>query len=43
MLAVGRIVQWEREVREALLRGSARMRTLDKVHRASARSSGRRS
>ncbi|MFK7741082.1 MAG: ATP--guanido phosphotransferase [Planctomycetota bacterium] len=34
MLAVGRIVQWEREVREALLRGSARIRTLDRVHRA---------
>lgn len=34
MLAVGRIVQWEREVREALLRGSARVRTLDRVHRA---------
>ena len=34
MLAVGRIVQWEREVREALLRGGARVRTLDRVHRA---------
>lgn len=34
MLAVGRIVQWEQEVREALLRGSARMKTLDRVHRA---------
>ena len=33
-LAVGRIVQWEREVRQALLRGSARHRTLDRVHRA---------
>jgi protein arginine kinase len=33
-LAVGRIVQWEREVREALLRGAARNRTLDRVHRA---------
>lgn len=33
-LAVGRIVQWEREVRGALLRGSARVRTLDRVHRA---------
>ncbi len=33
-LAVGRIVQWEREVREALLRGTARPRTLDRVHRA---------
>lgn len=34
MLAVGRIVQWEREVRGALLRGAARVRTLDRVHRA---------
>lgn len=34
MLAVGRIVQWEQEVREALLRGSARVKTLDRVHRA---------
>ena len=34
LLAVGRLVQWEREVRGALLRGSARMRTLDRVHRA---------
>ncbi len=34
LLAVSRIVQWEREVREALLRGSARTRTLDRVHRA---------
>lgn len=34
LLAVGRIVQWEREVRSALLRGSARMKTLDRVHRA---------
>lgn len=34
LLAVGRIVQWEREVREALLRGTARARTLDRVHRA---------
>ncbi len=34
MLAVGRIVQWEREVRAALLRGGARVRTLDRVHRA---------
>jgi protein arginine kinase len=33
-LAVGRIVQWEREVREALLRGTARIRTLDRIHRA---------
>ncbi|MCB9877586.1 MAG: protein arginine kinase [Planctomycetes bacterium] len=34
MLAVTRIVQWEREVRDALLRGAARVRTLDRVHRA---------
>lgn len=34
LLAVGRIVQWEREVRGALLRGSARVRTLDRVQRA---------
>jgi protein arginine kinase len=34
MLAVGRIVQWEREVRGALLRDGARMKTLDRVHRA---------
>jgi protein arginine kinase len=34
LLAVGRVVQWEREVRGALLRGSARVRTLDRVHRA---------
>ncbi len=33
-LAVGRLVQWEREVRQALLRGSARPRTLDRIHRA---------
>jgi protein arginine kinase len=33
-LAVSRIVQWEREVRQALLRGAARVRTLDRVHRA---------
>ncbi|MCR9245609.1 MAG: protein arginine kinase [bacterium] len=33
-LAVGRIVTWEREVREALLRGAARARTLDRIHRA---------
>lgn len=33
-LAVSRIVQWEREVRGALLRGSARTRTLDRVYRA---------
>ena len=34
LLAVGRIVQWEREVRTALLRGTARVRTLDRVQRA---------
>jgi len=34
LLAVSRVVQWEREVRGALLRGSARVRTLDRVHRA---------
>ena len=34
LLAVGRIVQWEREVREALQRGTARTRTMDRVHRA---------
>ncbi|MBL8755031.1 MAG: protein arginine kinase [Planctomycetes bacterium] len=34
LLAVGRLVQWEREVRGALLRGSARVRTMDRVHRA---------
>ncbi|MCC7065129.1 MAG: protein arginine kinase [Planctomycetes bacterium] len=33
-LAVGRIVQWEREVRQALLRGTARSRTLDRIYRA---------
>lgn len=33
-LAVGRMVQWEREVREALLRGAARTKTLDRIHRA---------
>ncbi|MCA8950936.1 MAG: protein arginine kinase [Planctomycetes bacterium] len=33
-LAVSRLVTWEREVREALLRGSARVRTLDRIHRA---------
>lgn len=32
--AVGQFVQWEREVRQALLRGSARPRTLDRIHRA---------
>jgi protein arginine kinase len=34
MLAVGRMVQWEREVRTALLRGSARVRSHDRVQRA---------
>jgi protein arginine kinase len=34
LLAVGRIVQWEREVRTALLQRTARIRTLDRVHRA---------
>ncbi|HEB53324.1 MAG TPA: ATP--guanido phosphotransferase [bacterium] len=34
MLAVSRIVQWERDVRDALLRAKARVRTLDRVHRA---------
>ncbi len=33
-LAVSRFVVWEREVREALLRGPARIRTLDRIHRA---------
>lgn len=33
-LAVSRVVQWERDVRQALLRGAARHRTLDRVHRA---------
>jgi len=33
-LAVGRLVKWEREVREALLRGAARVKTLDRIHRA---------
>ncbi len=34
LMAVTRIVEWEQEVREALLRGSARVKTLDRVHRA---------
>lgn len=34
LLAVGRIVQWERDVREALLKGAARTRTMDRIHRA---------
>ncbi len=33
-LAVGKIVEWEREVRQALLRGTARTRTQDRVYRA---------
>jgi protein arginine kinase len=33
-LAVSRIVKWEREVRDALLRGVARLKTLDRIHRA---------
>jgi protein arginine kinase len=33
-LAVSRLVKWEREVREALLRGAARVKTLDRIHRA---------
>lgn len=32
--AVERLMMWEREVREALLRGESRMRTLDRIHRA---------
>ncbi len=32
--AVTQILQWERKVREALLRGDSRQRTLDRVHRA---------
>ena len=32
--AVRRMVEWEREVRDALLKGAARVRTLDRVHRA---------
>jgi protein arginine kinase len=34
LLAVGRIVEWERGVRKALLRDVARTRTLDRVNRA---------
>ncbi len=34
LLAVAGMVKWEREVRAALLRGAARVRTLDRVHRA---------
>lgn len=33
-LAVSKVVQWERDVREALLRGTSRVRTLDRIHRA---------
>jgi protein arginine kinase len=33
-LAVGKIVKWEREVRDALMRGPSRIRTLDRVQRA---------
>lgn len=33
-LAVSKIVEWERGVRDALLRGTSRVRTLDRVHRA---------
>lgn len=32
--AVERLMSWEREVREALLRGDSRCRTLDRIHRA---------
>jgi len=32
--AVERLMSWEREVREALLRGESRSRTLDRIHRA---------
>ncbi len=32
--AVERLMTWEREVREALLRGDSRCRTLDRIHRA---------
>jgi protein arginine kinase len=32
--AVTRMISWEREVREALLKGRARLRTLDRVQRA---------
>ncbi|MEZ5964716.1 MAG: protein arginine kinase [Planctomycetota bacterium] len=32
--AVERLMSWEREVREALLRGDSRARTLDRIHRA---------
>ena len=33
-MAVTKIVEWEQEVRDALMRGSARIKTLDRVHRA---------
>lgn len=32
--AVERLMTWEREVREALLRGESKSRTLDRIHRA---------
>lgn len=32
--AVERLISWEREVREALLRGEPRLRTLDRIYRA---------
>ncbi len=32
--AVGRLIEWEREVREALLRGEPNVRTLDRIHRS---------
>lgn len=32
--AVARLIDWEREVRSALLRGESRTRTLDKIYRA---------
>lgn len=32
--AVDRLISWEREVREALLKGEPRARTLDRIHRA---------
>lgn len=32
--AVGRLITWEREVRQALLTGDSRARTLDRIHRS---------
>ncbi len=32
--AVEKLISWEREFREALLRGDGRLRTLDRIHRA---------